>query len=75
MLGELRRQLCSASLEEGSELAGGGCRSHAPHSRVSGKEIHWIDGASHVDLYDKKQYLDPAIEKLTGFFSEHLGQP
>ncbi|MFE2446958.1 alpha/beta hydrolase [Streptomyces sp. NPDC059426] len=38
------------------------------------KEIHWINGASHVDLYDKKQYVAPAIEKLTAFFGEHLGQ-
>jgi hypothetical protein len=43
--------------------------------RASGpKEIHWIDGASHVDLYDNKQYVDTAVEKLAGFFAEHLGQ-
>ncbi|MFJ1991827.1 alpha/beta hydrolase [Streptomyces asiaticus] len=36
------------------------------------KEIHWIDGAGHVDLYDRKQYVDPAVEKLTGFFGDHL---
>jgi len=38
------------------------------------KELHWIDGASHVDLYDRKQYVDPAVERLAGFFAEHLGQ-
>ncbi|MFI9561482.1 alpha/beta hydrolase [Nonomuraea endophytica] len=36
------------------------------------KEIHWIDGASHLDLYDKKQYVDPAVAKLTGFFTDNL---
>lgn len=41
---------------------------------IGPKEVHWINGARHVDLYDKKQHVDPAIEKLAGFFSEHLGQ-
>ncbi|MGS2642461.1 alpha/beta hydrolase [Streptosporangium sp. LJ11] len=38
------------------------------------KEIHWIDGASHVDLYDKKQYVDLAVERIAGFFGENLSQ-
>ena len=38
------------------------------------KELHWIDGASHNDLYYKKQYVDPSVEKLTGFFTQNLGQ-
>jgi uncharacterized protein len=37
---------------------------------VGPKEIHWIDGASHVDLYDKKQYVDPAVDKLADFFTD-----
>jgi fermentation-respiration switch protein FrsA (DUF1100 family) len=40
----------------------------------SPKELHWIDGASHVDLYDKEQYVDPAVAKLTEFFRTHLAQ-
>jgi fermentation-respiration switch protein FrsA (DUF1100 family) len=40
---------------------------------VGPKEMHWVDGASHVDLYDKEQHVGPAIEKLTGFFTETLG--
>lgn len=32
----------------------------------------WIKGASHVDLYDKKQYVEPAVDKLTDFVSTHL---
>ena len=39
------------------------------------KELHWIDAASHVDLYDKEQYVAPAVAKLAGFFTEKLGQP
>lgn len=40
---------------------------------VGPKEIHWVVGASHVDLYDKEQYVGPAIDKLTQFFVENLG--
>ncbi|MGW2035612.1 alpha/beta hydrolase [Streptomyces sp. NPDC001811] len=36
------------------------------------KELHWIDGASHVDLYDKPEYVGPAVEKLVGFFGTRL---
>ncbi|MFE7330338.1 alpha/beta hydrolase [Streptomyces sp. NPDC057565] len=43
------------------------------HQRATGpKEIHWIKGASHVDLYDKKEYIDPAIDKLTDFYTTYL---
>ena len=38
------------------------------------KELYWIDGATHVDLYDKEEYLPTAIAKLTGFFRAHLGE-
>ncbi|GAA4611352.1 hypothetical protein GCM10023195_47990 [Actinoallomurus liliacearum] len=38
------------------------------------KEIHWVDGAGHVDLYDRKQYVDLVVEKLAGFFAENLGE-
>ena len=37
------------------------------------KELFWIDGASHVDLYDKEQYVGPASAKLAGFFNNALG--
>ncbi|MFF5139302.1 alpha/beta hydrolase [Streptomyces sp. NPDC013157] len=44
------------------------------HQRATGlKELHWIEGASHVDLYDKKEYVDPAVAKLTDFFTAGLG--
>lgn len=42
--------------------------------RASGpKELIWLDGASHVDLYDKDEYVFPAITRLTGFFRTQLG--
>ncbi|MFH9354929.1 alpha/beta hydrolase [Kitasatospora sp. NPDC017646] len=43
------------------------------HQRATGpKEIHWIRGASHVDLYDKPEYIDSAVDKLTDYFTHHL---
>ena len=36
------------------------------------KELVWIDGASHVDLYDRDQYVKPALNRLTNFFTAHL---
>ena len=38
------------------------------------KELYWIEGASHVDLYDKEQYVGPAVEKLARFFTDNLSQ-
>jgi fermentation-respiration switch protein FrsA (DUF1100 family) len=39
------------------------------------KELHWIDGASHNDLYDKDQYVTPTIAKLTEFYTANLTEP
>jgi uncharacterized protein len=36
------------------------------------KELFWIDGASHVDLYDKDEYVTPAVDKLVAFFTAAL---
>jgi uncharacterized protein len=36
------------------------------------KELFVIDGATHIDLYDRPQFVTPAVAKLTGFFSQHL---
>jgi fermentation-respiration switch protein FrsA (DUF1100 family) len=36
------------------------------------RQLHWIDGASHVDLYDKDEYVTPAVAELTGFFQRNL---
>ncbi|MGW7426066.1 alpha/beta hydrolase [Streptomyces sp. NPDC054813] len=36
------------------------------------KELHVIDGASHVDLYWKPEYVPKAAEKLTEFFTKNV---
>lgn len=36
------------------------------------KELHVIDGATHIDLYDRPQFVTPAVGKLTEFFGRHL---
>lgn len=36
------------------------------------EELHWIDGASHVDLYDKNEFVTPAVAKLTEFYTTNL---
>jgi hypothetical protein len=41
---------------------------------VEPKELYWIDGASHVDLYDMDQYVTPTIAKLTAYFHAHLAE-
>jgi uncharacterized protein len=38
------------------------------------KELHWIDGASHVDLYDKDEYVTPAVAKLAEFYAANLSK-
>lgn len=32
------------------------------------KELHLIEGASHMDMYDRPQFVVPAVAKLTSFF-------
>lgn len=36
------------------------------------KELHIIDGASHIDLYWKPEYVPRVAEKLTEFFTKNL---
>jgi len=36
-------------------------------------ELLLIEGATHVDLYDRDEYVTPAVAKLTDFFRQHLG--
>jgi fermentation-respiration switch protein FrsA (DUF1100 family) len=36
------------------------------------KELQIIDGASHIDLYYKPEYVPAVVAKLTAFFSTHL---
>lgn len=38
------------------------------------KTLQWVEGASHVDLYDKAEYVRPAVAMLAAFYKEHLSQ-
>jgi fermentation-respiration switch protein FrsA (DUF1100 family) len=47
--------------------------SQAVHKKAKEpKELFVVDGATHIDLYDKPQFVTPAVAKLTAFFSQHL---
>jgi uncharacterized protein len=49
---------------------------HRAFQRAIGpKELHWVDGASHNDLYDKPEYVDAAVETLASFFTAALDAP
>lgn len=46
------------------------------HQRLTGPKLfHWIEGASHNDLYDKPEYVGPAVKHLTEFFETALAVP
>jgi uncharacterized protein len=36
------------------------------------KEFFWVQGAMHNDLYDRDQYVTPAVAKLNAFFDANL---
>lgn len=36
------------------------------------KELSVVKGATHMDMYDKPQFVGPAVEKLKTFFGQHL---
>jgi fermentation-respiration switch protein FrsA (DUF1100 family) len=36
------------------------------------KELFWVEGATHVDLYDKDEFVTPAVEKLAEFYRAGL---
>jgi fermentation-respiration switch protein FrsA (DUF1100 family) len=36
------------------------------------KELFEVKGATHIDMYDKPQYVDPAVQKLIEFFGKNL---
>lgn len=36
------------------------------------RELFLVEGATHVDMYDKEQYVDPAVEKLSNFYKQYL---
>ena len=36
------------------------------------KELFIVEGATHIDMYDKPQFVTPAVAKLKEFFDKHL---
>jgi fermentation-respiration switch protein FrsA (DUF1100 family) len=36
------------------------------------KELFIVDGATHIDMYDKPQFVAPAVAKLKEFFDKYL---
>jgi fermentation-respiration switch protein FrsA (DUF1100 family) len=36
------------------------------------KELFVVDGATHIDMYDKPQFVTPAVAKLTEVFGKNL---
>ena len=38
------------------------------------KELHVIEGATHIDMYDRPQFVTPAVGKLAEFFGRHLAE-
>lgn len=36
------------------------------------KEIEWLDTSNHIDLYDRPQFVEPAVERAAEFFARHL---
>ena len=36
------------------------------------KELHVVEGATHIDMYDRPQFVTPAVSKLAEFFGRHL---
>lgn len=38
------------------------------------RELYRVEGATHMDLYDKHEYIDNVVEKLDNFFKNNLGK-
>jgi uncharacterized protein len=38
------------------------------------KELYIVDGATHIDMYDRPQFVTPAVAKLTEFFGQYLAR-
>jgi uncharacterized protein len=36
------------------------------------KELFVVEGATHIDMYDRPQYVEPAVVKLSKYFQKYL---
>ncbi|WP_119582459.1 alpha/beta hydrolase [Streptomyces europaeiscabiei] len=59
----------------GSEAATAHVSRMAVEQAGKSKELSWLDGASHCDLYGKDEHVSPALAQLTSFSGEHPTQP
>jgi len=41
-------------------------------TRDAAKELHVVDGASHIDLYWNPEYVPQVAERLSEFFAKSL---
>ena len=39
---------------------------------IGPKELFWVKGSTHIELYYKEPYVDQAIERLDAFFKKYL---
>jgi hypothetical protein len=37
------------------------------------RELYIVNGATHIDMYDRLQFVTPAVAKLSAFFARYLG--
>jgi uncharacterized protein len=45
----------------------------ALYDRATGpKEIEWLDSANHIDIYDRPELVQPAVERVARFLAENL---
>lgn len=58
----------------GSEAESAYFSREAVEQAAEPKELFVVDGATHIDLYDRDEYVIPAVAKLTEFFGEHLAE-
>jgi fermentation-respiration switch protein FrsA (DUF1100 family) len=43
------------------------------HDRIAGpKDLLWLDTTNHIDLYDVPRYVDPAVERVAAWMTDHL---
>ena len=56
----------------GTEAATRGFSEKAVTDGGPSAELFLVEGATHVDLYDRDEYVSPAVEKLVEFFGDKL---
>ena len=41
---------------------------------ATSRELYKVDGATHMDFYDKPNFVNPVVDKLTNFFRTNLNK-